>query len=244
MIRPRPAVLALLLALSAIPAAAAPLQITGRILHPPKDTQVELRPWTVEHAEALRRLKGEAVPPIASAKARVDGWFAVKVPDTGFYSVVVRAPGHLAMEGFVPFVVEETEMPPVELRPASPLEVLAVGEDGQHLAGVTIRAVPLKPESGNRLDWRAAERSAVTDAGGKAVFPHAEGEALTLVDTTPGRYATATTGPTGASQTIRFPAQRSRMVEFRGVNGEPDQHAGDGRTGSPARTGASRYPSP
>jgi hypothetical protein len=222
MLRPRPAVLALLLALSAIPAAAAPpLRITGRILHPPKDVQVELRPWTVEHAEALRRLKGETVPALASARPGLDGSFAVKVPDTGFYSVVLRAEGHLAMEGFVPFVVEETEMPPVELRPASPLEIRAVGEDGQPLAGVTIQALPLKPENGNWLDWRAAGRSAVTDAEGRAVFPHAEGEALTLVVTTPGRYATASTSPAGASQTVRFPAQKARMVELRGANGKP-----------------------
>ena len=93
MLRPKLGVLALLLALSAIPAAAAPLQITGRVLHPPKDVQVELRPWAVEHAEALRRLKGEAVPPIASARPRPDGSFAIQVPDSGFYSVVVRAEG-------------------------------------------------------------------------------------------------------------------------------------------------------
>ncbi len=224
MVRPRFGfgVPALLLALCAIPAAAGPLQITGRILNPPKDVQVELRPWAVEHAEALRRLKGETVPPIASARPRPDGSFAVKVPDTGFYSVVVRAPGHLAMEAFVTFVVEETEILPVELLPTSPLEVQAVGADGQPLAGVTIQALPLKPESG---DWRAAGRSAVTDAAGKAVFRRAEGEALTLVVTTPGRYATAPTNPTGASQVVRFPAQRSRMVEFRGANGKPAKGA-------------------
>ncbi|HEX5715074.1 MAG TPA: carboxypeptidase regulatory-like domain-containing protein, partial [Thermoanaerobaculia bacterium] len=223
MVRPRLGVPVLLMALCAIPAAAAPpLQITGRILHPPKDAQVELRLWAVEHAEALRRLKGETVPPLASAKPRADGSFAVKVPDTGFYSVVVRAEGHLTMEAFATFVVEETEILPVELLPTSPLEVQAVGADGQPLAGVTIQALPLKPESG---DWRAAGRSAVTNAEGKAVFRRAEGEALTLVVTTPGRYATASTNPTGASQVVRFPAQRSRMVEFRGVNGKPAKGA-------------------
>lgn len=216
MLRTRYAFLALLL--SALPAASAPLQITGRILQPPKDVQVELRPWSVEHAEALRRMKGETVPPLASAKPRVDGSFSLKLPDTGFYSVVVSAPGHLAMEAFVAFVVDDFELAPLELPPASPLEVKAVGADGQPLAGVTVQAVPAKPESG---DWRAADRSAVTDAGGKAIFPRAEGEALTLVVTTPGRYATASTDPTGASQTVRFPAQKTRMVELRRPDGKP-----------------------
>jgi len=222
MIRPRHGVLALLLALFAIPAAAAPLQITGRIVNPPKDVQVELRPWTVEHAEALRRLKGEVTPPIASARPGADGSFAVKLPDTGFYSILVHAPGHLAMEGFATFVVEETEMPPVELPPSSPLEVRAVGEDGQPLAGVTIQAVPGKQENG---DWRVADRGAVTDAQGKAIFHRAEGEALTLVVTTPGRYATASTNPKDASQTVRFPAQKTRTVEFRGLDGKPAKGA-------------------
>ena len=196
---------------------AAPIQITGKILNPPKDVQVELRPWAVEYGEALRRLKGEAVPPIASAKPRLDGSFELKVPDSGFYSVVARAPGRLALERQVPFVVEETETPPVELPSVSPLEVKAVGPDGQPLAGVTIQALPVKSEG----DWRAADRSAVTDAEGKAVFHRAEGEALILVVTTPGRYATSTTGARGASETVRFPAQRSRTVEIRGPNNKP-----------------------
>ena len=215
MLRPR---LLLLLALFAIPATAAPLQITGRVLHPPKDVQVELRPWAVERAEVLRRLRGETVPPIASVHPRADGSFTLRVPDSGFYSVVARAEGHVAMERFVPFVVEETEVPAVELAAASPLEVKAVGADGQPLAGVTIQAIPLKPESG---DWRAAERSAITDAEGRAVFHRAEGEALRLVVTTPGRYSTVSTDPRGASQTVRFPARRNRVVEFRGANGKP-----------------------
>lgn len=218
MIRPRSGVLALLLALCAIPAAAGPLRITGKILHPPKDAQVELRPWAVEHAEALRRLKGETVPPIASVRPLADGSFALKVPDTGFYTVVIRGERRLALEGLITFLVEDMELPPIELPPVSPLEVKAVGADGEPLAGVTIQALPLKPESG---EWRAAGRSAVTDAEGKAVFPRAEGEALTLVVTTPGRYATASTSPAGASQTIRFPAQRTRTVEFRGADGKP-----------------------
>ena len=210
--------LALLVALSAVPVSAAPLQITGRILHPPKDVQVELRPWAVDYAEALKRLKGETIPPLASAKPRADGSFALQVPDTGFYSVVARAEGHLAMERLVRFVVEETEVPPVELAPASPLEVKAVGPDGQPLAGVTIQAIPRKPESD---EWRAAERSAVTDAEGRAVFLRARGEALTLSVTTPGRYATASTGPTGASQTLRFPALQTRTVQFQRPDGKP-----------------------
>lgn len=199
-------------------ASAAPLQITGKVLDPPREVQIELRPWSIDHADALRRLKGETVAPIASAKARPDGRFAIQVPDTGFYSVLIRAEGRLAMERFVEFVVEETEVPPVELLPVSPLEIRAVGPDGQPLAGVTILALPLKPATG---EWRADERSAVTDAEGRAVFPRAEGEALNLIVTTPGRYATASTGTRGASETVRFPAPRSRTIEIRGPNNKP-----------------------
>jgi protocatechuate 3,4-dioxygenase beta subunit len=218
MIRPLALLLVFSAAISADLAAAAPPQITGRILHPPKDVQVELRPWSVDQAEALQRLKREAVPPLASAKPRADGSFAIKIPDTGFYSVVVRAEGRLALEAFAAFVVEDMELPPVELPAASPLEIRALGADGQPLANVTIQAVPLKPDS---EEWAPAGRSAVTDAEGKAVFSRAEGEALSLVVTTPGRYATASASPAGAPQTIRFPAQKTRTVEFRGADGKP-----------------------
>lgn len=198
-------------------AGAVPLPITGRVLHPPKEVRIELRPWAVGYEEALRRLKDEAVPPIASVRPQADGSFALRAPESGFYSVVVRAEGHLAMERFVRFLVEATEIPPVELPRTSPLEVRAVGPDGKPLAGVVIQALP-QSEKG---DWRAAERRAVTDAEGKAVFPRAEGEALTLTITTPGLYGTASTAPTGASQTVRFPVPRSRTVELRRPGGKP-----------------------
>ena len=197
---------------------AAPIQITGRVLHPPKEVQIELRPWAVGYEEALRRLKNEAVPPIASARPQADGSFAIRVPESGFYSVVVRADEHLAMERFVRFLVEETELSQVELPRASPLEVRAVGADGKPLAGVVIQALPQASEKG---DWRAAERRAVTDAEGRAVFPRTEGEALTLTVTTPGLYGTTSTAPTGASQTVRFPVPRSRTIELRGASGKP-----------------------
>ncbi|HWM89566.1 MAG TPA: carboxypeptidase regulatory-like domain-containing protein [Thermoanaerobaculia bacterium] len=222
MLRSRQALPALLLALlsslASFGEAAAPLRITGRILHPPKDAQVELRPWSVGYEEALRRLKGETVPPIASARPLPDGSFALKVPETGFYSVLVRAEGHVALESFVSFLVEETEVPPVELRPAALLEIRAVGADGQPLAGVVLQAIPQKEPDEH---WRAADRRAVTDAEGKAVFPRSDGEMLTLVVTTPGLYATASTTPSGASQTVRFPAPRFRTIEIRGANGKP-----------------------
>lgn len=218
MLRARPALPALLLALLPTLAGAAPLQITGRVLQPPRDVQVELRPFSESYEEALRRLKGEAVPPIASVRPRPDGSFALQVPESGFYSVVVRAPGHLALEGFVHFVVEDTEVPPVELPPASPLEVKALGADGKPLAGVTIQAIPQQTKEG---DWRAAERRAVTDAQGRAVFPRSQGEALILTVTTPGLYGTAPASASGSPQTIRFPAPRSRTVELQGAGGKP-----------------------
>ncbi|HWN43403.1 MAG TPA: hypothetical protein VNW71_14340 [Thermoanaerobaculia bacterium] len=70
MARPALGMLALLLALSAIPAAAAPLQITGKILNPPKDVQVELRLRAGGGDRSLRVLDRQAEG-FAPAESRV-----------------------------------------------------------------------------------------------------------------------------------------------------------------------------
>lgn len=216
----RGAALLLLAILSApAPAFAEPLRITGRIANPHQGLQgilVELRPYPLGYADALRQLKGEVVPPLASARPAADGSFALQAPESGFFWVRVQADGRLPMEHFLPLAIEDTELPTVELPTARPLEVKATGPDGKPLAGVTLHAY-----STAEAAWRPADRDAVTDAEGKATLLHAEGEALTLAAIAPGLYATATATPSGPAQTVRFPAPRSRTVEVRDGRGKP-----------------------
>lgn len=216
----RGAALLLLAALSApAPVLAQPPRIAGRIANPQglQGMQVELRAFPVSHADALRQLRGEPVPPLASATPAADGSFTLQAPDSGFFRVQVHAAGRLALEHSVPFLVEDTELPPVELPAVSPVELRAVGADGQPLAGVTVRA----HASDSGPGWRAADRGAVTDTEGKATFFRTAGETLTLTVTDPGRYGVATVPATGSAPVVRFPAPRSRIVEVRDGQGKP-----------------------
>jgi hypothetical protein len=197
---------------------AQPVRITGRIVQPPANTAVELQSFTDTRAESLQRLAGEPIAPLASAKPRADGSFELKAPEPGFYSVVVRAEGRLARKSFLTFVVEDVELPPVELPATAPLRVRAVGPDGLPLAGVTIQALPVKPREDG---WGADDRRAVTDADGRATFLRAEGEELRLTITTPGRYGVALTGPSGSEQAVAFRKPGARVVEIRNPDGKP-----------------------
>lgn len=216
----RSAALLLLAVLSApAPALAEPVRIAGRIANPQglQGMQVELSSFPVSHADALRQLRGEPVPPLAAATPAADGSFTLQAPDTGFYRLLARADGRLSLEHALPLLVEDTELPSVELPAASPVEARTVGAGGKPLAGVTIRAHA--PESGP--GWRPADRHAVADPDGKATFFRAAGETLTLTVTDPGLYGVATLTASGPSQTVRFPAPRSRVVEVRDGQGRP-----------------------
>ncbi|HEX3127752.1 MAG TPA: carboxypeptidase regulatory-like domain-containing protein [Thermoanaerobaculia bacterium] len=197
---------------------AQPVRITGRIVQPVPGAAVELRPFMEDRAESLRQLAGEAIPPLASVKPRADGSFELKAPEPGFYSVVVRAEGRLARKTFLTFVVEDSELPPVELPSTAPLRVRAVGPDGLPLAGVAIQALPVRPREDG---WSADDRRAVTDADGRATFLRAEGEELRLTITTPGRYGVALTGSSGSEQTVAFPKPGARVVELHSPDGKP-----------------------
>lgn len=212
----------LLLAILSSPVSAAfaePLRITGRIANPQglQGVQVELRPYPLSYADALRQLKGEVVPPLASARPAADGSFVLQSPESGLFRVLVRADGRLPMENLPTLMVEDEELPTVELPTARPVEVKAVGADGKPLAEVTLRAYSLGPEA----PWRPADRNAVTDPQGKATLLRADEEVLTATVVAPGLYGTATIPPSGPSQTVRFPAPRFRTVEARGSSGKP-----------------------
>jgi protocatechuate 3,4-dioxygenase beta subunit len=199
-------------------AQAQPVRISGRIVQPAPKAEVELRPFMEDRAESLRQLAGEAIAPLASAKPRADGSFELKAPEPGFYSVVVRAEGRLTRKSFLTFVVEDVELPPVELPATAPLRVRAVGPDGLPLAGVAIQALPFRSRED---EWGADDRRAVTDADGRATFQRADGEALSLTITTPGRYGVALIAPSGSEQTVAFPKPGARVIEIRNPDGKP-----------------------
>src|SRR5687767_10085634 len=119
-------VLALLLA-----APAAAQKVTGQISGAPLDKiQVELTSLTPDFHQVVRRLQGEPEKPLATARPRPDGSFEIAAPEPGLYAVTVRAEGFLPWRYDLSPLVEESELPPVELLPASPVEVRVIGPDG------------------------------------------------------------------------------------------------------------------
>src|SRR6185369_5530630 len=102
--------------LASAAAAASPLHITGRLLPPvPAQAYIEPFPLVSKYTDGVRQLAGETVPPVASAQPRPDGTFEIQAPENGLYRVRVRADGRLATEFLLIPLVEDTEIPPVEL---------------------------------------------------------------------------------------------------------------------------------
>src|SRR5919106_2552992 len=153
-------------------AAASPLRITGRLVPPvPAHPQIELFPLVSSHAEAVRQLAGETAPPVASAQPRPDGAFEIQAPETGLYRVRVRADGLLTTEFLLIPAVEDTEIPPVEMRPASPLEVTVIGPDGRPVPNLRVRALSTEAlRAGSRPVWRPTQSEGTTNTEGKVTL--------------------------------------------------------------------------
>ena len=159
--------------LSGAAAAASPLRITGRLLPPvPAQAHIELFPLVSSHADGVRQLAGETVPPVASAQPRPDGTFEIQAPESGLYRVRVRADGRLATEFLLIPLVEDAEIPPIELRPVSPLEVTVIGPDGRPVPNLRVRALSTEAlRAGSRPVWRPAQSEGTTNAEGKVTLP-------------------------------------------------------------------------
>jgi hypothetical protein len=99
----------------ALPALAEPLRITGRILSSPADTRIELHREGRGYDAAVRQLEGRTEPPVAWVRPLADGGFEILAPEAGFFRLVARAEGYLAQEYPLAPLVENTEVPAVEL---------------------------------------------------------------------------------------------------------------------------------
>ncbi len=208
--------LALLLA-----APAAAQTITGKVLPPSggkamafDKVQVELAPSFMDHAQALRRLEGKPVPPLANARPRPDGSFEIAAPEPGLYRVTVRA------EGFVPARYdlrphyEEIQLPPVELEPASPLEIQILGPDGNPLAG----ALVMTGLGYMASPWQPAESLEVTGPNGRVTLPGSRGSAEVVAFSPRFGWQHAETG--ARAVTLRFKAPKLLTLEVRGARGK------------------------
>lgn len=96
------------------------IAIMGRVLGPGgsplANARVELRPIPSRYEAGLREAKGEdPAPPAARAATGPDGRFALRAPRPGMWRVVVAADGFVPRQHPLIPLLEDTELPPVEL---------------------------------------------------------------------------------------------------------------------------------
>lgn len=201
----------------AFPVLAEPLRITGRILSTPADARIELHREGRGYEAAVRQLEGRTEPPVATVRPRADGGFEILAPEAGFFRLVARAEGHLSQQYPLAPLVEDAEVPPVELPRAAPLKVRAVGPDGRPAPGVRLSVTSMATSSG----WWSGERQGTTgEDGGLDLWRHpGEEVALAVLDPAWG-FQRQAVGNTDSSE-VRLTAQRRIHLVVRGEDGKP-----------------------
>jgi len=205
------------------PGRALPLRLTG-LATASGDRSAEAR---IEVYPAFRQgVAGKRSEPLASVRARADGFFSLAVPEPDVYRVVIRADGFLPLE-IVPLpVVEAADLPPAELEPALPLEIRVAGPDGRPAAWVAVCAaawdVPRSPGL-----WTPAERCGTTAEDGRVVLSRGREERPVLAVADP-RFAAGVFEVGEMSEaseatpvTLRLAAARVVALAVRGPDGKP-----------------------
>ncbi len=179
----------LILLLLASPALAAPIPIGGQVSPSVKDARALLIPLASVIEAGRLELEGKADPePVASVAVAADGSFRLQAPEPGMYRVMIQAPGFVPRERRLAPLLEETDLPAVELKKDVRLEVRVTGADGKPVQGARVR-IGDRPSSGWNMDseeWLVPVRSGLTDGQGKIVLPRDASERLLVRAGTPG----------------------------------------------------------
>ncbi len=232
-VRPVLAVLVVFYVLLSFPsAAAAParpgIPVTGQVSATgaalPKDSRALLFPLLPDLEGARLELEGKATgDPVASAALAADGSFRLEAPESGMWKVVVQAPGFLAQEHLLLPLVEEADLPPVQLERDVKLEVRVTGPDGRPVAGARVRvgADPRSSQSRGAGVWRSPSRMGLTDAQGVLVLPRGAEESLVLRAGAAGFPLVMEREVRAASVAVRLPAGRARQIRVVDAAGKP-----------------------
>jgi protocatechuate 3,4-dioxygenase beta subunit len=220
----------LLAALLVPPVHAGGIPITGRILAPGgaplAEARVDLLPLADEHRAGRLELEGKATPePVATALSDVQGNLRLTAPEVGMWKVAVRVPGHVPLESNPLALVDEAELPALELVPDRGLAVRVLDPAGRPIAGARVRAEPSAYAEVFRGalqgGWRPARRLAWTDERGEAVLPWASGEELRLRAFAPGFGESGELVVREGGATLRLAPAGSLEVELLEADGRP-----------------------
>jgi protocatechuate 3,4-dioxygenase beta subunit len=209
----RKTVLACLIALLPLPLAAEPLRVSGVVR-------------SVPGAPAAKGVRAELVPlleasdsPLATADVRPDGSFELTAPEAGFYSVIVRAPGFMAVRQDLVPLLEETSLATTELPPTmAQVELRLTGPSGLPLAGVPVARQD--DDFGGWIavgGWGPLREAPVADDAGRVRFTDLRTPLrLRLLD--PRFLGTVRTGGSGP---VAVPRRRPHLLEALLPSGQP-----------------------
>jgi uncharacterized GH25 family protein len=123
-------------------------------------------------------------------------------------------------------LVEDRELPPALLPPASPMEVRTVGPDGRPVAGIEVRTLDPFGESRrfqgfDAWRWRIAAARSITDAQGRASLQSFKFSVPAVVAASPRFLGQAATGKPGEAVTLRLSPGRAGWIEAWDAGGKP-----------------------
>ncbi len=209
--------------------AAAEIAVTGQIAlaggGPASDVEVVLIRQTTAYEFGRLVLEGRHDPdPAASARTGGDGRFELRAPEAGMWHLRVAPAGYRPMELYLTPLLEERNVPTLELVAESPVAVRVTGADGAPLAGAHVRAdSPPSPRRGfpRRDDWRAAYRQAFAGADGVAGIGRGADEALHLYAIAAGHLEAERAGVRAGSVALTLEAATPRALRIVDPRGRP-----------------------
>lgn len=225
-----------LLLLAAVPAAAAPLILSGTVARPDgaplAGARILLLPLPSSHEWGRMALAGRAAPELtATATADADGGFRLATPRAGLWTVVAEAPGRVPVQLSPLIVVESTGLPPALLPEDAGFHFQVTRKDGTPAAGLWIHAAGESPGPWKETaawGWVPRTRLGLTGADGALVLPRAPRERLTVRVLDGGSEAARMTGLEGgglilpaAVSSVVTGALGERTLEVRGADGRP-----------------------
>jgi uncharacterized GH25 family protein len=213
--------------LAAHHAAAEEIQIGGIVQLPGgaplAEIEVLLFPLLDPLNEARTVMDPAPPEPVARALTNAKGRFRLVAPHAGLWSVRVAAAGFVPEEAVLQPLIEEVELPPLELSSDVGMTVRAVDEQVRPVAGARVF---LRSEGSRfffqRSTWSPPLRSGQTDDDGTVQLPRGERERVTLSLSAAGFTHRELRGLPGTAATVTLRRGVSRVVEVRASDGKPE----------------------
>ena len=206
---------------------------------PAAGIEVELLPQTTRYTFGRQVLEGLHYPePAARALTAGDGSFVLEAPTTGMWMLYLAAEGYRPMLYYFLPLLEDTQVPPLELTAESTVSVRVLGSDAGPQAGARVLAeLPASPQdqSGGQDDWRPAWRQAFTDSSGVARLGRARDEALHIYAYAPGHREAERPGVRANSITVHLESATVFELQIVDRRGRPVP-------GAQVRIGERRWP--